>query len=67
MIVDIPVITTCYTVIWFLHSSAKIYMYYLEEITEHFSPIGMESDPRLVNFAREENPQESEVIILLWK
>lgn len=39
----------------FLHSSVQIYIYFLEEITEHFSPIGMEYDARLVNFSREEN------------
>lgn len=39
----------------FLHSSVKTYIYFLEEMTEHFSHIGMEYDVRLVNFSREEN------------
>jgi len=39
----------------FLHSSVKTYIYFLEEMTGHFSHIGMEYDVRLVNFSREEN------------
>lgn len=39
----------------FLHSSVKMYLYFLEETTEHFSHTGREYDVGLVNFSRKEN------------